>query len=114
MQTEAEEDSLVMEGLLEPDSTENRMKGLVGILPQLVRGYERLIGDVVYLERLIGSQRVEMAITDVDCGSVSMHPFRRQMIRAVQTNLGKDGSSTDFFDYPARSSRLFLILISVL
>lgn len=114
MQTEAEEDSLVMEGLLEPDSTENRMKGLVGILPQLVRGYERLIGDVVYLERLIGSQRVEMAITDVDSGSVSMHPFRRQMIRAVQTNLGKDGSSSDFFDYPAWSSRLFLILISVL
>ena len=114
MQTEAEEDSLVMEGLLEPDSTENRMKGLVDTLPQLVRGYERLIGDVVYLERLIGSQRVEMAITDVDSGSVSMHPFRRQMVRAVQTNLGKDGSSSDFFDYPAWSSRLFLILISVL
>lgn len=114
MQTEAEEDSLVMEGLLEPDSTENRMKGLVDTLPQLVRGYERLIGDVVYLERLIGSQRVEMAISDVDSGSVSMHPFRRQMVRAVQTNLGKDGSSSDFFDYPAWSSRLFLILISVL
>src|SRR5690606_33872504 len=106
MQTEAEEDSLVMEGLLEPDSTENRMKGLVDTVPQLVRGYERLIGDVVYLERLIGSQRVEMAITDVDSGSVSMHPFRRQMVRAVQTNLGKDGSSSDFLAYRAWSSGL--------
>src|SRR5690606_36961100 len=37
-QTEAAEDSLVMEGLLEPDSTANRMKGLVGISRQLVRG----------------------------------------------------------------------------
>src|SRR5690606_12030110 len=77
MQTEAEEGSLVIEGLLELDSTDNRMKGLVGILAQLVRGYESVSGDVVYLERVIGSQRVELAITDVDSGSVSMHPFRR-------------------------------------
>lgn len=109
-----EADSLAMEELLGMDSVEKRTKDLIDTLPQLIRGYERLIGDVVYLERLIGRQQAEIGIVNVDSGTVEMHPVRRHMVRAVQTNLGKDGSSSGFFDYPAWSSRLFLILISLL
>ncbi|RZF58390.1 mechanosensitive ion channel family protein [Sphingobacterium corticibacterium] len=108
-----EVDSLVT-GLLGTDSLEKGAKDLIDTLPQLIRGYERLIGDVVYLERLIGRQQAEIGIVNVDSAAAEMNPVRRHMVRAVQTNLGKDGSSSEFFDYPAWSSRLFLILVSFL
>lgn len=109
-----EADSLNVKELLGADSVEKITKDLIDTLPQLIRGYERLIGDVVYLERWLGRQQAEIRVADVDSGNVQMHPVRRHMARTVQTNLGKDGSSSDFFDYPAWSSRLFLILISLL
>ncbi|MBD1434585.1 mechanosensitive ion channel [Sphingobacterium sp. DN00404] len=108
-----EVDSLVT-GLLGTDSLEKGAKDLIDTLPQLIRGYERLIGDVVYLERLIGRQQAEIGLANVDSAAAEMNPVRRHMVRAVQTNLGKDGSSSEFFDYPAWSSRLFLILVSFL
>ncbi len=110
----AEGDSLNVEELLETDSVEKITKDLIDTLPQLIRGYERLIGDVVYLERWFGRQQAEIGVADVDSGTVQMHPVRHHMVRTAQANLGKDGSSSDFFDYPAWSSRLFLILISLL
>lgn len=113
-QMQAEEDSLAVEELLETDSIEKITKDLIDTLPQLIRGYERLIGDVVYLERWLVGQRVGITGADVDSATVEEKPVRRHMVRAVQTNLGKDGSSSGFFDYPAWSSRLFLILISLL
>ncbi|HLT88433.1 MAG TPA: mechanosensitive ion channel domain-containing protein [Sphingobacterium sp.] len=113
-QTQVEEDNSVVEELLKTDSIEEITKGLIDTLPQLIHGYERLIADVVYLERWIGRQRTEIAVADVDSGTMEKIPFRRNVVRAVQTNLGKDGSSSEFFDYPAWSSRLFLILISLL
>src|SRR5690606_37982105 len=109
-----EGDSLNVEELLGTDSVEKITKDLVDTLPQLIRGYESLIGDVVYLERWFGRQQAEIGGADVDSGTVQMHPVRRHIVRTLQANLGKDGSSSDFFDYPAWSSRLFLILISLL
>lgn len=119
-QTQIEEDSLTkgdslnVEELLGTDSVEKITKDLTDRLPQLIRGYERLIGDVVYLERWFGRQQAEIAGADVDSSIVQMRPVRHHMVRTAQANLGKDGSSSGFFDYPAWSSRLFLILISLL
>lgn len=110
----AEGDSLNVEELLGTDSVEKITKDLIDTLPQLIRGYERLIGDVVYLERWFGRQQAEIGVADVDSGIVQMHPVRHHLVRTAQANLGKDGSSSGFFDYPAWSSRLFLILISLL
>ncbi|TYR34449.1 mechanosensitive ion channel [Sphingobacterium phlebotomi] len=111
---QVEADSLVMEELLETDSIKKIAKDLIDTLPPLIRGYERLIGDVVYLERWISRQQAEIGTIAVDSATVEMNPVRRHMVRVVQSNLGKDGSSSGFFDYPAWSSRLFLILISLL
>ncbi|PRD46392.1 mechanosensitive ion channel family protein [Sphingobacterium haloxyli] len=112
--TPVEGDSLVLEELLETDSVENKNKDLVDTLSHLINGYERLIGDVIYLERWLGNQRAEVAINDVDTSTVKKDdPVRRHIVRAVQTNLGKDGSTSGFFDFPAWSNRLFLILVSL-
>ncbi|PRD51404.1 mechanosensitive ion channel family protein [Sphingobacterium gobiense] len=111
--TPVEGDSVVLEELLETDAIENKNKHLVDTLSHLINGYERLIADVIYLERWIGNQRAELAINDVDTSTVKKKPIQRHIMRAVHTNLGKDGSTSGFFDFPAWSNRLFLILISL-
>lgn len=99
---------------LEADSLRNGRQSLTDTLPELLHGYELLIEDVTDLERWISRQREEIATADVDSTAVARNPAGKRMVSAVQTNLGKDGSSSGFFDYPAWSSRLFLMLISVL
>lgn len=112
--TPIEEDSSLVEELLATDSLQEEVNNLVDTLPDLHRAFERLAADIAYLENWIAQQRVEIVIPSADSGISEVIPVRRHVVRTVQANLGKDGSSATFFDYAAWSGRVFLILTSLL
>lgn len=107
-------DSTVVEELLATDSIQQVAKKIVDTLPSLRQGFERLAGDITYLQGWITRQQVAMEAPITADSSISeATPVPPHVVRTVRTNLGKDGSSTAFFDYAAWSGRLSLILISL-
>lgn len=114
-QTAEDGDSTVIEEFLAADSAQLVLKDLVDTLPSLRRGFERLVAEVTYLQDWITNKEVEVTTSTTTDSSVSeVVPVRQRIARTVRANLGKDGSSVAFFDYTAWSSRLSLILISLL
>ncbi|TDS12964.1 mechanosensitive ion channel family protein [Sphingobacterium paludis] len=107
-------DSNLVEDLAANDSIRQAFSGARDSLDRMESTLKRLLTDVLYLEESAGRQREEVAATAVDSAISEIIPVPRRVIKTVRTNMGRDGSSTAFFDYPAWSSRIFLILISLL
>ena len=112
-QVSANEDSTIVKNAGSLDSLRSFGEGWVDSLPPLIAGYEGLITEVVHLEKMAVSLRTDKVVADFDSIANESLPSRRRVAQALQTNLGKDGSSSDFFGYPAWSSRFFLVLISL-
>lgn len=107
-------DSNLVDDLAMNDSIRRSFSGTRDTLDRLEGNLKRLLSEVLYLEESAGRQREEVVSSAVDSTISEIIPVPRRMIKTVRTNLGRDGSSISFFDYPAWSSRLFLILLSLL
>lgn len=101
-------------GFLAVDSLRQLVNGAVDTLSRLEGGFQRLMGELVYLEQTARRQREERIAARVDSVAAGSIPVPRRVVKTVRTNLGRDGSSVAFFDLPAWSNRLFLILLSLL
>ncbi|KGE12711.1 mechanosensitive ion channel family protein [Sphingobacterium deserti] len=107
-------DSNMVEDLAANDSIRLAFSGTRDSLDRMENTLKRLMSDVLYLEESAGRQREEVSASAIDSTISKIIPVPRRVIKTVRTNMGRDGSSTAFFDYPAWSSRIFLILISLL
>lgn len=107
-------DSNLLEDAASSDSLRRAFVGTRDTLDRLENSLKRLMSEVTYLEESAARQREELSATTADSAIAEVIPLPRKVIKTVRTNMGRDGSSIDFFDYPAWSSRIFLILISLL
>lgn len=107
-------DSNMLDDATSTDSVRRAFAGTRDTLDRLENSLKRLLSDVSYLEESASRQHEEVASSAVDSAIAEVIPVPRKVIKTVRANMGRDGSSTNFFDYQAWSSRIFLILISLL
>ncbi|MFD1770432.1 mechanosensitive ion channel family protein [Sphingobacterium suaedae] len=107
-------DSSLIGDLVTDDSLAQAFSGMRDTLVRLENTLKRLMSEVLYLQESAIRQREETVSAAVDSAISTIIPVPRRVIKTVRTNMGKDGSSIAFFDYPAWSSRIFLILLSLL
>lgn len=105
---------LAVTNILESDSLKKFSNAMLDTLSRLGDGFQRLQAEITYLEKNTLRQREEVVSAYTDSVISEFLPIPKRVVKTIRTNLGKDGSSVAFFDYPAWSNRVFLIICSLL
>ncbi|HMR19839.1 MAG TPA: hypothetical protein PKA53_11125, partial [Sphingobacterium sp.] len=105
-------DSSVVLDILVQDSIRLHFSSVQDTLNRIQDNLSRLHEEVVRLELITREHRKEVRTRLTPPVERGFSP--RRTVITLRKNLIKDGSTVSFFDYPAWSSRIFIILLSLL